>query len=137
MSNPNQKPTLAEILNLNLQLEWFYKDGNNQHYELHHVKLDNPFLFGGGGVYVIWQAFGIAPQAIYVGQGNIKERLSAHRSDPRFDPYFSPEKPLLVTWAEVPLRYREGVEKYLYEELNPLVGENNSKTLSIPVNLPE
>ena len=136
MSNPNPKPTLEEILNLNLQLNWYYKDGNNQYYELHRVNLDNPFLLGLKGVYIIWQAFGIAPQAIYVGQGNIKERLNAHRSDPRFDPYFSSEKPLLVTWAEVPPRYREGVEKYLYEELSPLVGENNSQALSIPVNLP-
>lgn len=132
------EPTFAEILILDLQLEWFYKDGSDQYYELHSVRLDNPFLFGFRGVYIIWQIFlGISPEAIYVGQGDIKERLRVHRSDARFDPYFSPEKPLLVTWAEVPPRYIEGVEKYLYEKLTPIVGENRSRALSIPVNLPE
>lgn len=131
------EPTFAEILRLDLQLKWFYKDGTNQYYELHRVRLDNRSLFGFRGVYVIWiQAFGILPRAIYVGQGNVKERLRAHRSDARFDPYFSPEEPLFVAWAEVPPRYIEGVEKYLYEELTPLVGENRPRTLSIPVNLP-
>jgi hypothetical protein len=43
---------------------------------------------------------------------------------------------LLVTWADVDWRYRDGVERYLGEVLQPIVGRRFPDVASVEVNLP-
>jgi len=118
-----------------LTLKWFSRDSTNQDYRLFGVDLSHSHFDGLGGVYIIWRAHGFIPKAVYVGQGIIKNRLHAHRKDPRILQYTSKEKPLYVVWAGVPSVHRTGVEMYLHNELNPLVGEPPQGT-RIRVNLP-
>ena len=75
--------------------------------------------------------------AAVIGQGIIKNRLRAHRNNPDILQYRTQTSPLYVAWAEVPWIHRTGVEMYLHEELNPLVGEPPQGTpIPIRVNLP-
>ena len=117
-----------------LTLNWFSRDSTNQDYRLFGVDLSHSHFDDLKGVYIIWR---ITPVAVYVGQGIIKNRLRAHRKDPRILQYNSKEKPLYVAWAEVPWNYRTGVEMYLHDELNPLVGEPpQGNPIPVRVNLP-
>ena len=72
------------------------------------------------GVYIIWHG-GQRPRTVRVGQGNFRDRFSAHRNDSSVTQYRR-EGPLYVTWAEVHESNRDGVEFYLYSSLRPLVG---------------
>jgi hypothetical protein len=85
------------------------------------------------GVYVIWHG-GDNPRWVRVGQGKIKDRLAAHLKDPRVTAYR--QSRLFVTWAEVPTHLLDGVEKFLSDECDPLVGERFPDRNPIPVNLP-
>lgn len=86
------------------------------------------------GVYIIWY-FNPWPKAVYVGQGNIAQRLRAHRNRADILKYRL-NGTLLVTWANVPAHLRDGIERYLAYVLNPHVGEAYPDTTPIPVNLP-
>ena len=86
------------------------------------------------GVYVIWHG-GQTPRWVRVGQGNIKERLSAHRRDSEILAYR--QHGLLVTWAVVPANEQDGIEAYLYAQCKPLVGERRPGRDPISVNLPK
>lgn len=120
-----------------LTLNWFSRDRTNQDYWLFGVDLSHSHFDDLEGVYIIWRAHGIIPVAVYIGQGIIKNRLYAHRKDLRILQYNSKEKPLYVTWAEVPRGHRTGVEMYLHNELNPLVGEPpQGNAIPVRVNLP-
>lgn len=81
------------------------------------------------GVYVIWQANG---PVVRVGQGNIRDRLAAHRQDEDINRYAS----LHVTWAPVSVFHRGGVERYLANVLRPVVGEAFPNVTPTPVLLP-
>ena len=71
------------------------------------------------GVYIIWHG-GFQPHAVRVGQGNIAERLGEHRLDHKIRAY--DYLGLWVTWSEVPVSSRDGVEKFLSNALNPWLG---------------
>ena len=81
------------------------------------------------GVYLIWQGGG---SYVRVGQGDIAARLTAHRNDPDITKY----KNLYVTWATVPESELNGVERYLYEQCRPAVGERAPTDPAIAVTLP-
>lgn len=81
------------------------------------------------GVYVIWQANG---PVVRVGQGIIRDRLSAHRRDSAITVYEN----LYVTWAPVSTLHRDGVERYLANTLKPKVGDAFPNANPIPVALP-
>lgn len=85
------------------------------------------------GVYIIWQT--PSRQVIYVGQGNIAERIPAHRIDPRILQHRG-SGALLVAWADVGLNNMNGVERYLADALKPLVGSRHPDVPAIPVDLP-
>lgn len=89
------------------------------------------------GVYVIWKpgnTFLTPSHAVRVGQGNIADRLRAHRDDYDIIQYGSG---LLVTWASVASEIdRDGIERYLGQQLQPLVGSRYPDAVPIPVNLP-
>lgn len=85
------------------------------------------------GVYIIWHG-GVAPQTVRVGKGDIAARLIAHRGDPsvqRYAPYG-----LYVTWAAVNAYDQDGVERFLADQLRPLVGERHPEVPAKLVNLP-
>lgn len=86
------------------------------------------------GVYMIWYN-GNPGKVVRLGQGNIADRLNSHRSNSEITAY-SKYGPLYVTWATVPAQYQNGVERYLANEWNPLVGDAFPDVGPISVNSP-
>jgi hypothetical protein len=85
------------------------------------------------GVYIIWHG-GERPSAVRIGQGVIRERLRAHRDDPEIQAFKS--LTLYVTWASVPETYRDGIETFLAQKLQPKMGARYPAARLIEVNLP-
>ena len=100
---------------------------------LNNVNLEHDHFSNLEGVYIIWHG-GKNASTVRVGQGRIKDRLLEHRNDPEIQQYNHLE--LYVTWANVPTRERDGVEKYLGEHLTPLVGDRFPDTDATIVTLP-
>ena len=89
----------------------------------------------GAGVYVIWHPLGADnPATVYVGQGQIAQRLEERRYDGRLVHFRRYD--LLVSCAAVPEDQRDGVERYLAHVLAPKVGEKWPDAEPIVVNLP-
>ena len=97
---------------------------------------------GGTGVYIVRQTGG---PTVTVGQGEIKDRLSALQKDGRVLCYDSPGTPLLATWAIIQgltqtrmlyLTQLDGIERYLAETLKPLIARTYPDVPPIPVPLP-
>jgi hypothetical protein len=87
------------------------------------------------GVYLIWHT-GNPSRVVYVGQGApVSKRLGAHRNDDRILAY-KKFGSLRVTWASVPATQRDGVERYLADKWNPLVGDAHPDVTAIAVNSP-
>jgi hypothetical protein len=82
------------------------------------------------GVYIIWQHNG---PVVRVGQGVIKDRLWNHRDNPEI----ARHNPSYVTWARVPVAFRNGVERFLANFYSPLVGDAFPVATPISVNLPQ
>ncbi len=85
------------------------------------------------GVYIIWHG-GQTPWTVYVGQGDIKNRFSTHRVDRRIIAYRP--KGLFVTWAWVCQNELDGIERFLADQLRPLVEDKHPDVRPLPVNLP-
>ena len=99
--------------------------------DLELVNLENVAV---NGVYIIWRSTG---PTVYVGQGSIRERLEAHRSDPSILAYKLDGR-LHVTWAAVFLQSdRDSIERYLSDQLRPFVGKVWPNVSPIAVNLPQ
>lgn len=89
------------------------------------------------GVYIIWLE--VDPlEVVYVGQGNISERIAEHRRNEHIKQVMDEiDAALRVTWAEVPKAMLNGIERYLGELLEPLVSKEFPKEdHPIRVNLP-
>jgi hypothetical protein len=86
------------------------------------------------GVYVIWHA-GNPGRVVYIGQGNVRDRLTAHRDNSEVTAYRA-SGTLYVTWASVPARSLDGVERYLADSWKPLAGDHHPNVQPIPVNSP-
>ena len=88
------------------------------------------------GIYIIWyQNYWGNPVTVRVGQGDIKARLSEHRLDPAIRKHAY--NGLYVSWTPILFAYqRNGVERYLGNTLNPLVGSNYPVATPKQVNLP-
>ena len=85
------------------------------------------------GVYIIWH--NASARVIYVGQGNIKDRLTVHRSSPEILNHRGSGL-LLTTWAVVAdYRTRLSIERYLHRFYSPLVS-TCAPGPEITVNLP-
>ena len=96
------------------------------------IDLQHPEIADLEGVYIIWQAVS-SDATIYVGQGHIASRLSRHRATPEITKHSN----LYVTWAAVGFPYRDGVERYLIDQLRPVETERAPATTQpIVVNLP-
>ena len=100
---------------------------------LNTVNLGHNHFDGMEGVYIIWHG-GQNPATVRVGQGVIRDRLQTHRNDHEVQAYA--HLGLSVTWAAVPARDRDGVEAYLAQQLQPLVGERFPQRRATAVNLP-
>ncbi len=83
-------------------------------------------------MYLIWSTTG---RCVRVGQGVIADRLKVHRADPIILSHQGTGQ-LLVTWAQVIKPYRDGIERYLGEMLNPVVGSTFPNAIPIQVNIP-
>ena len=86
------------------------------------------------GLYLIWHG-GNPSRVVRIGQGDIKDRLTAHRADLEILAYRK-SGTLYVTWAAVSAAQRDGVERYLANQWNPLVGDAFPNVLPIAVNSP-
>jgi len=84
------------------------------------------------GVFVIWK-----PQdrnnVIRIGQGHIASELQALRNTATVARFGAD---LLVTWASIQQQYRDGVERYLYEQYSPISVERVANARLVYVNLP-
>ena len=102
-------------------------------YNLLNLDLSDPHFEGLVGVYIIWHG-GNNPATVRIGQGVIRDRLAKHKQDPEILRY--QEYGLFVTWAQVPEQYLDGVERYLGEVLNQIVGSRLPDVSPIRINLP-
>jgi hypothetical protein len=88
------------------------------------------------GVFVIWKP-GVAQVrssvSIKVGHGDIASSLLKARHDLAVGKH---GRDLLVTWAAVDVLYVAGVEAYLVQRLQPLIGLKLPLASMHPVNLP-
>jgi len=98
------------------------------------IDLTHPYLDSIEGVYIIWHG-GRNLRVVRVGQGVVRDRLNVHRKNKAVLQYTN-SGPLRVTWATVDARYRDGVERYLTERLEPLVEDRFLTVPPIEVNLP-
>lgn len=85
------------------------------------------------GCYIIWYR-GNPGRVVYVGQGDVQDRIRTHRKDARILAYQA--YGLLVTWAAVQAYQMDGVERYLADAWNPQVGEQHPDAAPIAVNSP-
>ncbi len=115
-----------------LQLTWA-KCGDDLHWcALQHLDLTS--ITPAIGVYIIWHD-GNPGRIVRVGQGNIANRLSAHRHDADILAY-AVHGTLRVTWASAPAHRLDGIERYLAERWTPLVGDAYPDAEPIEVNSP-
>ena len=113
-------------------LDWIKCQGNVW-CNLNTVNLNHPHFNNMEGVYIIWHG-GTNPSTVRIGQGVIRDRLAVHRTDP--DIQVLSHLDLYVTWASVPPPSMDGVEVFLANSLNPIVGFVFPSAQPIPVNLP-
>lgn len=97
----------------------------------YNVKLDDVRT---EGVYIIWHA-GNPGRVVYVGQGDVRVRLLSHRQRADING-FAQLGALHVTWASVPAAQRDGVERFLADKWNPLIGDAHPQATHIAVNSP-
>ena len=114
-----------------ITLEWM-KCGNGANWcPLETVTLANVDTFG---VYLIWHE-GNPGRVVRIGQGDIADRLGCHKTDREVLAYAA-RGTLRVTWASVPARLADGVERYLAESWKPLVGDRFPMAMPVAVNSP-
>ncbi len=87
---------------------------------------------GDKGVYVIFSVMQDEPQAIRLGQGIIAERIAEHQENDAITGFGE----LRVTWAVDLEKFLDGIESYLADTLNPIIGERFPDVPHIEVNLP-
>ncbi len=111
------------------KLNWV-KCTNGNWCNLNTVNLSNVTVWG---VYIIWHT-GNPSKVVYVGQGDVAERLKAHRTNVAIQAYSS--QGLRVTWASVAAGHRDGIERYLADTWKPLVGDTHPNVAPTKVNSP-
>ncbi len=88
------------------------------------------------GVYVIWMGVHReGTNVVYVGKGDVADRIAYHRRSGSEVLAYRQYGELLVTWASVPETLRDGVEVYLANRFQPLIG-THPNAAPIQVNLP-
>ena len=115
-----------------MEVEW-NRCARNRWCELNTVDLSHE-LFAEGGVYLVWNR-GDHPAVLQAGCGNIRDKLTALKNSPEYQPY--KEGDVRFAWAIVREEdKRAGAAAYLAEKLKPLLGGSFPGVVTIPVNLP-
>jgi len=96
------------------------------------INLNNEYFDDLIGVYVIWSG-NDEKNIVSIGKGKIRDKLIEMQINQKVQSY-GPD--LFVTWAAVPKVSLQGVEAFLYNELNPIVHSNITSSNFINVNLP-
>ena len=117
---------------MEMALRWIKCQGDGW-CKLNAVNLQHEHFDNAGGVYMIWHG-GKKPAVVYVGQGNIRDRLRFHRNNQKVQNYANID--LFVTWALVGSARRSGVEAYLAAQWRPLAGQDHPDGTPIEVNSP-
>ena len=115
-----------------MDLNWIKCEGDKW-CPLQTVDLTHSHFVGLCGVYIIWHG-GQTPWTVYVGQGQIADRLQAHRSEPDILKYSN--LGLFVTWAKVDSQSQNGVERFLGTTLKPKEHVRFPEATPSSVNLP-
>ena len=130
-------------------IKWHSPNRNGNPYELFDNRLNCSLLdnrYYALGIYMIWYEENdvfARRTVVYVGEGYIFQRLSAHRNDYDIVRHSYDKqrlfgiRPLYVNFAlesSQPRRY--GIENYLHDELKPLESSKSSTEQPIPVRLP-
>lgn len=114
-----------------IQVTW-QKCGDDRHWcSFDKLRLDN---LRADGVYIVWHG-GSKPRVVYVGQGDVADRIAKHRNDPRIT-HYRRYGGLYVTWASVPRNQQDSVERHLADRWNPLVGVAHPEVRPLAVNSP-
>ena len=115
-----------------LDLKWGTCGDDSHWCSLENLNL--PLKNDPAGVYIIWHE-GDLGRVVRIGQGDISDRIEKHRDDSAITRY-SKQGTLRVTWATVRKSQRDGVERYLADQWNPLVGDAFPNVDPIAVNSP-
>lgn len=115
-----------------LNVKWGTCGDNNHWCSFEDLNLDGGIKTA-SGVYIIWHE-GNPSRIVRVGQGDIADRMRAHRKDSKITQYA--HLGLKVTWASVSANQQDGVECYLADRWTPLVGDAFPDVLPIAVNDP-
>jgi len=132
MSREHPASSLAYVFAPTLQLDWTWYDKG---------------FFGrrDEGVYVVCTEAQtpitavkgeLSRATIYVGSGNIRDRINEALSNPEVRAYEKDGAELNVACALVDSRQREGIERYLANVMKPRVGERHPDVDPIPATLP-
>ena len=123
------------MINQTIMNLFWLKCENNAWCSLREVDLSHSYYDNFVGIYIIWYWDNLGNAVtVKVGQGNLRERLTAHNTDPRIQQYAHLN--LLVTWTDTLSYLRDGVEVYLGKVLKPRVGSLFPNAKPIPVSLP-
>ena len=89
------------------------------------------------GVHIVWHGGNAphAPHTVYVGQGDVADRIADHRNDQKITRH-AQKGALYVTWASVPVAQRDGIERYLADRYSPLEGDRHPEVAPLAVNSP-
>ena len=120
---------------------WMKNSQNGQWFDLLRLNLDSSYFENKEGVYVIWYTNSTAAKVIRIGQGLIGMRLREHKSNPQVRQYEN-FGALKATWAvadgvQLTKNELDGVENFLADTYNPIIGERFPEVLPISVNLIE
>ena len=116
-----------------MTVEWIKCDDGKKWCPFMTVNLSAEHFVGLEGVYVIWHG-GQNPATVYVGQGQIADRIKDHRNNARITAYST--LGLYVTWARVGILQRDGVERFLIDRLRPKETHAGPNAIPETVNLP-
>ena len=116
---------------MSLTVQWIKCDDGKCWCPFETVNLDGVTA---NGVYVIWHQ-GNPARVVYIGQGDVADRIAAHRLNPEVANY-SANGTMRVTWAAVASAHQDGVERYLADRYPPLVGVAHPNVEPIAVNGP-
>lgn len=118
-----------------MTLEWYKQTDKGDWYGLNIVNLSDDHFNDLYGVYIIYYVIDNTVYILYAGQGNIRDRLYAHRSDNTILNYT--HHTLYVTWAKVPLiNDRDRIEAYIHQQYTPKLVERTPDAIPLVVNLP-
>lgn len=93
------------------------------------IDLTQDYFFNNpGGVYIIF----LGKEILYVGQGDIKPRIEAHRNEHDFADFKGQD--VRVTWCVVETSLRDGIERYLADYHEPRLGLSHPVVPRIQVN---